>query len=86
MISPASGRVTSLGELTLLFVAALRGSTRRPFCWRELLEQCRFILTANFVPLLLTGLGFGTIVSLEAGHFFRARGVSARGGAEGVAS
>jgi len=63
--------VTGLGELTLLFGAALRGSVRRPFYWHELLEQCRFILTANFVPLLLTGMGFGTIVSLEAGHFFR---------------
>jgi phospholipid/cholesterol/gamma-HCH transport system permease protein len=30
------------------------------------------VLNANFVPLLLTGVGFGTIVSLEAGHFFRA--------------
>jgi phospholipid/cholesterol/gamma-HCH transport system permease protein len=64
--------VTDLGELTLLFGAALRGSMRRPFYWHELLEQCRFILTANFVPLLLTGMGFGAIVSLEAGHFFRA--------------
>jgi phospholipid/cholesterol/gamma-HCH transport system permease protein len=64
--------VTSLGELTLLFGAALRGAVRRPFYWHEFLEQCRFILTANFVPLLLTGMGFGTIVSLEAGHFFRA--------------
>jgi phospholipid/cholesterol/gamma-HCH transport system permease protein len=63
--------VTGLGELTLLFGAALRGAVRRPFYWHELLEQCRFILTANFVPLLLTGMGFGTIVSLEAGHFFR---------------
>src|ERR1700737_2078263 len=63
--------LASLGELGLLFGAALRGAVRRPFYWRELLEQCRFVLTANFIPLLLTGLGFGTIVSLEAGHFFR---------------
>lgn len=72
MTSAAWRSLTSLGELTLLFLAALRGSFRRPFYWRELLEQCRFILTANFLPLLLNGLGFGTIVSLEAGHFFRA--------------
>ena len=72
MIAAGWRWVTSLGELTLLFGAALRGSMRRPFYWHELLEQCRFILTANFVPLLLTGMGFGAIVSLEAGHFFRA--------------
>jgi phospholipid/cholesterol/gamma-HCH transport system permease protein len=71
VISSTLRWVTSLGELTLLFGAALRGSFQRPFYWRELMEQCRFILTANFIPLLLTGLGFGTIVSLEAGHFFR---------------
>src|SRR5919204_2268731 len=64
--------ISGLGELVLLFGAAMRGSVRRPFYWREFLEQCRFILTANFIPLLLTGLGFGTIVALEAGNFFKA--------------
>jgi phospholipid/cholesterol/gamma-HCH transport system permease protein len=64
--------VQSVGELTELFGAALKGSLKRPFYWQEFFEQCRFILTANFIPLLLTGLGFGTIVSLEAGNFFKA--------------
>lgn len=64
--------VRSAGELTELFGAALRGATRRPFYWQEFLEQCRFILTANLIPLLLTGVGFGTIVALEAGNFFKA--------------
>ena len=50
----------------------MRGASRRPFYWQEFLEQCRFIMTANFIPLLLTGLGFGTIVALEAGQFFKA--------------
>lgn len=72
MIGAAGRSLAGLGEMTLLFLAALRGSMKRPFYWRELVDQCRFILTANFVPLLLTGFGFGTIVSLEAGHFFRA--------------
>jgi phospholipid/cholesterol/gamma-HCH transport system permease protein len=78
-VTPAARRwLESIGELTLLFLAALRGSFQRPFYWRELLDQCRFVLTANFVPLLLTGLGFGTIVALEAGHFFRAAGAEYR--------
>jgi phospholipid/cholesterol/gamma-HCH transport system permease protein len=64
--------VRSAGELTELFGAALKGATRRPFYWQEFLEQCRFILTANLIPLLLTGVGFGTIVALEAGNFFKA--------------
>jgi len=64
--------VTNVGELSLLFWSALRGSARRPFYWKEFFDQCRFILTANFVPLLLTGVGWGVIVSLEAGHFFKA--------------
>ncbi|HVD01930.1 MAG TPA: MMPL family transporter [Candidatus Dormibacteraeota bacterium] len=76
--------VESVGELTELFGAALRGAARRPFYWQEFLEQCRFILTANFIPLLLTGLGFGTIVSLEAGNFFKARYSSAREGGAGA--
>src|SRR5437879_9330757 len=63
--------VTGLGELSLLFWAALRGAVRRPCYWKEFFDQCRFILTANFIPLLLTGVGWGIIVSLEAGHVFR---------------
>src|SRR5579871_3826026 len=64
--------------MTLLFGSALRGSMRRPFYWQEFLDQCRFILTSNLVPLLLTGVGFGTIVSLEAGEFFKAAGTQDR--------
>ena len=62
--------VRDVGELTLLFLHALRGAVRRPFYWKEFVDQARFILTANFIPLLLTGVGWGVIVSLEAGHFF----------------
>ena len=62
--------MTNVGELSLLFTDALRGAVRRPFYWKEFFDQCRFILTANFIPLLLTGVGWGVIVSLEAGHFF----------------
>src|SRR4030088_2461334 len=72
MIRRMQRSVTGLGELSLLFRAALRGAVRRPFYWKEFFDQCRFILTANFIPLLLTGVGWGIIVSLEAGHFFRA--------------
>ncbi|HKN55356.1 MAG TPA: ABC transporter permease, partial [Amycolatopsis sp.] len=57
--------------MSLLFWAALRGAARRPFYWKEFFDQCRFIITSNFIPLLLTGVGWGIIVSLEAGHFFR---------------
>src|SRR3989440_6952586 len=72
MIGRARRSGSSTGELTKLFLAALRGALRRPFYWKEFFDQCRFILTANFIPLLLTGVGWGIIVSLEAGHFFRA--------------
>ena len=58
LLARARHSATNVGELMLVFRAALRGAARRPFYWQEFLEQCRFILTANF--------------SLEAGHFFRA--------------
>src|ERR671925_1344601 len=71
MIARARRSVSGVGELSQLFWEALRGAMRRPFYWKEFFDQCRFILTANFIPLLLTGIGWGVIVSLEAGHFFR---------------
>ncbi len=63
---------SGLGELTLLFGAALAGSFRRPFYWQEFVGQCRTVLLANFVPILLTGSGLGFFVSIEAGQFFKA--------------
>jgi phospholipid/cholesterol/gamma-HCH transport system permease protein len=51
--------------------AVLAGSIGRPFYFDEFLDQSKFILTACFIPLLLTGVGWGTIVSLQAGHFFK---------------
>src|SRR5919201_3127736 len=80
VIQRARESVNGVGELSLLFVAALRGAARRPFYWKEFFDQCRFILTANFIPMLLTGIGWGVIVSLEAGHFFRAANREWRGG------
>ena len=68
----------ALGDQSLLFAAAVRGVFQRPFYAGEFLEQCRFILGACFVPLLLTGLGWGVIVALEAGNFFKLAGAEWR--------
>src|SRR5918911_223489 len=72
MINTARARVSGLGELVLLFAQAVKGAVRRPFYWQELVDQCRTIMFANFIPLLLVGIGWGTIVALEAGNFFKA--------------
>src|SRR5205807_10280934 len=69
--SRARQGLATLGDQSILFAAAMRGVFQRPFYLAEFLDQCRFILGACFVPLLLTGLGWGTIVALEAGNFFK---------------
>ena len=71
MASRARQGLTTLGDQAILFAAAARGVFQRPFYLGEFLEQCRFILVSCFVPLLLTGLGWGVIVALEAGNFFK---------------
>ena len=71
MVARTRQGITTLGDQALLFAAAVRGAFQRPFYLSEFLEQCRFILTACAVPLMLTGLGWGTIVALEAGNFFK---------------
>ena len=78
MVATVLRSLAGLGELILLFAAALRGSFRRPFYWQEFLEQCRVILAANLLPLFLTGFGFGVIVALEAGQFFRSASAESR--------
>ncbi|MGH7721990.1 MAG: MlaE family ABC transporter permease [Candidatus Dormibacteria bacterium] len=71
MVSWGRRGVVTLGDQALLFAAAVRGAFQRPFYGAEFLEQCRFILFSCAVPLALTGLGWGTIVALEAGNFFK---------------
>ena len=71
MVSRGRRSVVTLGDQALLFAAAVRGAFQRPFYLAEFLEQCRFILVSCAVPLALTGLGWGTIVALEAGNFFK---------------
>ena len=71
MVTRARRGLTTLGEQSILFGLASKGVLSRPFYVAEFLEQCRFIMTACFVPLLLTGLGWGAIVALEAGNFFK---------------
>jgi phospholipid/cholesterol/gamma-HCH transport system permease protein len=70
-ISVPARALDTMGGEALLFGAALRGAFTRPFYVAEFLEQCRFVLQACFVPLLLTGLGWGAIVAVEAGNFFK---------------
>ena len=71
MVTRTRQGLETLGEQFLLFAAAVRGTFSRPFYLAEFLDQCRFVLTACFVPLLLTGMGWGVIVALEAGNFFK---------------
>lgn len=71
MLSTPRRGLESLGAQSILFGSAVRGTFSRPFYLAEFLDQCRFIMAACFVPLLLTGLGWGTIVALEAGNFFK---------------
>ena len=71
MVGRTRQGMETLGDQALLFAAAVKGSFSRPFYVAEFLEQCRFVMTSCFVPLLLTGMGWGVIVALEAGNFFK---------------
>ena len=71
MVARARHGVMTLGDHALLFGAAVRGVFSRPFYLAEFLDQCMFILKACFIPLLLTGMGWGIIVAVEAGNFFK---------------
>src|SRR5438105_1369961 len=57
MASRARQGLTTLGDQSILFAAAMRGIFQRPFYLAEFLDQCKFILTSCFVLLMLTGLG-----------------------------
>jgi phospholipid/cholesterol/gamma-HCH transport system permease protein len=66
-LRPGRQGLEALGEMVLLGGAVLT-SLRTGIVWDELILQCEIFFKRMIVPVLLIGLGWGTMVSLEAGN------------------
>ncbi len=58
-----SGPMQAVGGLFAMSADAVRNIFRRPFQWREFLEQSWFVARVSMAPTLLVAIPFTTLVS-----------------------
>ncbi|MDL4820900.1 MlaE family ABC transporter permease [Actinomadura sp. OS1-43] len=61
-----------------------RAVFRRPFQWREFIEQAWFIVSVTVVPTMLVAIPFGGVLSLQVGGLIRQLGAQSYTGATAV--
>jgi phospholipid/cholesterol/gamma-HCH transport system permease protein len=74
----------AIGEFFAFCVAIARAVPRRPFHWRELIEQAWFIAKVSILPTALVSIPFGAVVALQVGSLTSQLGAQSMTGASSV--
>jgi phospholipid/cholesterol/gamma-HCH transport system permease protein len=82
-LSPAGG-VKQAGRLFALFLDVGRLTFRRPFQFREFIEQSWFIASVTIVPTALVAIPFGAVIALQLGSLAEQIGAQSFTGAASV--
>ncbi|WP_333619203.1 MlaE family ABC transporter permease [Dietzia sp.] len=67
-----------------LFLEVIRGVFKRPFQFREFIEQSWFIASVTILPSALVAIPFGAVVAMQTGSLIKQLGAEAFTGATGV--
>ncbi|WGL54166.1 ABC transporter permease [Nocardioides sp. BP30] len=59
--------MTQTGDLFALALDTVRMAFRRPFAWRELLDQFWFVTSVSWIPAMLVAIPFGAVIALQLG-------------------
>src|SRR3954469_2878624 len=76
-----SGPMQAVGGLFAMSTDAVRCIFRRPFQWREFLEQCWFIARVALAPTLLVAIPFTVLISFTLNILLRELGAADLSGA-----
>lgn len=82
-LSPANG-VRNTGRLFALFLDVGRLVFRRPFQFREFIEQAWFIASVTIIPTALVAIPFGAVIALQLGSLAEQIGAQSYTGAASV--
>ena len=82
-LSPVGG-VRQAGRLFALFLDVGRLTFRRPFQFREFIEQSWFIASVTIVPTALVAIPFGAVIALQLGSLSEQIGAQSFVGAASV--
>jgi phospholipid/cholesterol/gamma-HCH transport system permease protein len=72
------------GRFFAMSLDTLRACAKRPFQWREFVEQAWFIASVTVLPTMLVSIPFGAILSLQVGSLIRQLGAQSFTGATAV--
>jgi phospholipid/cholesterol/gamma-HCH transport system permease protein len=81
--SPVAG-VAQTGRLFALFLDVARLTFRRPFQFREFIEQAWFVASVTIIPTALVSIPFGAVIALQIGSLSRQVGAQSFTGAASV--
>jgi phospholipid/cholesterol/gamma-HCH transport system permease protein len=82
-LSPVAG-VRQSGRLFALFLDVGRLTFRRPFQFREFIQQAWFIASVTILPTALVTIQFGAVIALQLGNLTRQLGAQSFTGAASV--
>ncbi|WP_433659712.1 MlaE family ABC transporter permease [Nocardia sp. CA-128927] len=82
--TPLESGFGQVGNIFALFVDVLRKTFRRPFEWREFIEQSWFIASVSILPSALVAIPFGAVVALQTGSLIKQLGAESFTGATSV--
>ncbi|TQK51721.1 phospholipid/cholesterol/gamma-HCH transport system permease protein [Streptomyces sp. SLBN-118] len=79
---PGLGALRETGRMFALGLTVLRLIFKRPFQWREFVEQFWFIASVTILPAMLVTIPFGAVIALQVGSLIEQFGAqSLTGGA-----
>ncbi|MQA63061.1 MAG: ABC transporter permease [Actinophytocola sp.] len=78
---PGAAALTQIGRMTTLAWEVLRGIFRRPFQFREFIEQCWFFASVTILPTALVAIPFGAVIALQLGSLTQQIGAQSFTGA-----
>jgi phospholipid/cholesterol/gamma-HCH transport system permease protein len=82
--NPVTGALRQSGHLFAFALDTLRAIVRRPFQWRELIQQAWFIASVTILPTALVAIPFGAVISLQLGTLTRQLGAQSFTGSASV--
>ncbi|MFI5780412.1 MlaE family ABC transporter permease [Nocardia sp. NPDC051570] len=82
--TPVESGFAQAGNIFALLLDVARKTFRRPFQWREFIEQSWFIASVSILPAALVAIPFGAVVALQTGSLIKQLGAEAFTGATSV--
>ncbi len=82
-LSPVAG-INQAGRLFALFLDVARLTFRRPFQFREFIQQAWFVASVTILPTALVAIPFGAVIALQLGSLSRQIGAQSFTGAASV--